>query len=80
MIEVRGLTKRYGGVQAFAPALPGGFGDRVSKFWPPIAGGRNSTAVRDPELLGPWAGLGVMAGCVAALPVAAFVVFRKRDA
>ncbi|MGW6459976.1 ABC transporter permease [Streptomyces sp. NPDC055078] len=67
-------------VQAFAPALPGGVGDWVSKYWPPMAGGQIITAVRDPELLGPWAGLGVMAGCVAALLAAAFVVFRKRDA
>ncbi|WP_234381387.1 MULTISPECIES: ABC transporter permease [unclassified Streptomyces] len=67
-------------VQAFAPALPGALGDWVSKFWPPIAGGRIITAVRDPEALGPWAGLGVMAGCVAALLAVAFVVFRRRDA
>lgn len=67
-------------VQAFAPALPGGVGDWVSTYWPPMAGGQIITSVQDPELLGPWAGLGVMAGCVAALMTAAFVVFRKRDA
>ena len=67
-------------VQAFAPALPGALGDWVAKFWPPIAGGQIITAVRDPEVLGPWAGLGVMGGCVAALLAVAFVVFRKRDA
>ncbi|MCC4314101.1 ABC transporter permease [Streptomyces malaysiensis] len=67
-------------VQAFAPALPGVVGDWVSKFWPPIAGGRIITAFRDPELLSPWAGLAVMAGCVAALLAAAFIVFRERDA
>lgn len=67
-------------VQAFAPALPGRAGDVVAKFWPPIAGGQIITAVRDPEALAPWAGLGVMAGCVAALLAAAFAVFRTRDA
>ncbi|MDQ0775555.1 ABC-2 type transport system permease protein [Streptomyces aurantiacus] len=67
-------------VQAFAPALPGGVGDWVSKYWPPIAGGQVVTSYRDPALLSPWAGLGVMAGCVAALMAAAFVVFHKRDA
>ncbi|WP_405900726.1 ABC transporter permease [Streptomyces sp. NBC_00727] len=67
-------------VQAFAPALPGGVGDWVSKYWPPIAGGQIITSIQDPGLLGPWAGLGVMAGSVAALMAAAFVVFRKRDA
>ncbi|MFJ3442457.1 ABC transporter permease [Streptomyces sp. NPDC086081] len=67
-------------VQAFAPALPGRMGDWVSTYWPPIAGGRIVTGVRDPDLLGPWAGLGVMAGCVTLLTAAAFVVFRGRDA
>ncbi|MGC5038929.1 ABC transporter permease [Streptomyces sp. DT190] len=67
-------------VQAFAPALPGGMSDWVSTYWPPIAGGQIVTSVRDPELLGPWAGLGVMAGCVTLLTAAAFVVFRRRDA
>ncbi|WP_330280962.1 ABC transporter permease [Streptomyces sp. NBC_00588] len=67
-------------VQAFAPALPGGLGDWVSKYWPPIAGGQIITAVQDPELLKPGARLGVMAGCVLVLLAAAFVVFRRRDA
>ena len=67
-------------VQAFAPALPGGIDDWVSKYWPPIAGGQIITSVQDPGLLEPWAGLGVMAGCVAVLLAAAFIVFRKRDA
>ncbi|MFJ8787909.1 ABC transporter permease [Streptomyces sp. NPDC102462] len=67
-------------VQAFAPALPGAVGDWVSTYWPPIAGGQIITGYRDPALLGPWAGLGVMAGCVAVLMAAAFVVFRRRDA
>ncbi|MFE7438963.1 ABC transporter permease [Streptomyces chartreusis] len=67
-------------VQAFAPALPGGVGDWVSKYWPSIAGGQIITSYQDPALLSPWAGLGVMAGCVVALMAAAFIVFRKRDA
>lgn len=67
-------------VQAFAPALPGGVGDWMVKYWPPIAGGQIVTSYRDPALLGPWAGLAVMAGCVVALLTAAFVVFHKRDA
>ncbi|SED33533.1 ABC transporter permease [Streptomyces melanosporofaciens] len=67
-------------VQAFAPALPGALGDRVAKYWPPLAGGQIITGYRDPALLAPWSGLAVMAGCVAALLTAAFIVFRKRDA
>jgi hypothetical protein len=33
----------------------------------------------DPNLLSPWAGLGVMAGSTAALLASAFAAFRKRD-
>ncbi|MEU1946624.1 hypothetical protein ABZ554_30360 [Streptomyces sp. NPDC020125] len=67
-------------VQAFAPALPGALGDWVAKYWPPLAGGQIVTGHRDPALLAPWPGLAVMAGCVAVLLTAAFIVFRKRDA
>jgi ABC-2 type transport system permease protein len=67
-------------VQAFAPALPGTVGDWVSKYWPSMAGGQIITGYRDPELLGPWAGLVPMAATVALLLTAAFVVFRTRDA
>ncbi|WLW50342.1 ABC transporter permease [Streptomyces sp. YU58] len=67
-------------VQAFAPALPGGLGDWVSTYWPPIAGGQIITSHQDPDLLTPWAGVGVMVGSVAVLTAAAFIVFRKRDA
>jgi len=67
-------------VQAFAPALPGAFGDWMTKYWPPMAGGQIITGHRDPALLGPWSGLAVMAACVAALLAVAFVVFRERDA
>jgi hypothetical protein len=67
-------------VQAFAPALPGALGDQVMKYWPSIAGGQVITGYRDPALLGPWSGLGVMAACVAVLMTAAFIVFRTRDA
>jgi ABC-2 type transport system permease protein len=67
-------------VQAFAPALPGGFGDWMMKYWPSVAGGQIITGYRDPDLLGPWSGLAVLAACVCALMAAAFVVFRERDA
>ncbi|MFE0417222.1 ABC transporter permease [Streptomyces tendae] len=67
-------------VQPFAPALPGGLGDWVTTYWPPIAGGQIITSYQDPDLLTPWAGLGVMAGCVAVMMGAAHAVFRKRDA
>jgi ABC-2 type transport system permease protein len=67
-------------VMAFAPALPGTVGDWVSKYWPTMAGGQIITGYRDPALLGPWAGLSVMAASVAVLLTAGFLVFSKRDA
>ncbi|MER7175481.1 ABC transporter permease [Streptomyces mesophilus] len=67
-------------VPAFGPALPGPLADWTATYWPPSAGGQIVTAYRDPELLGPWPGLAVMAGCVAVLLVAAFLTFRRRDA
>ncbi|MDV6287176.1 hypothetical protein R2F25_00880 [Streptomyces sp. UP1A-1] len=42
--------------------------------------GQIITAYQDPDLLTPWAGLCVMAGCVAVMMGAAHAVFRKRDA
>ncbi|TDB88452.1 ABC transporter permease [Actinomadura sp. KC216] len=65
---------------AFGPALPGRLSDWTAKYWPPSAGGQITTGYRDPALLDPWPGLGVMAGCVAVLLTIAFVTFRKRDA
>ena len=65
---------------AFGPALPGPLADWAGKYWPPTAGGQIMTGYRDPALLDPWPGLGVLAGCVAVLLTAAFLTFRRRDA
>ncbi|MEU4979618.1 ABC transporter permease [Streptomyces sp. NPDC021969] len=67
-------------VPALAPALPGALADWVAKYWPPSAGGQIVTGYHDPDLLGPWPGFTVMAGCVAVLLGAAFLTFRRRDA
>ncbi|WP_055693265.1 ABC transporter permease [Streptomyces prasinopilosus] len=67
-------------VPALAPALPGPLADGTAKYWPPSAGGRILTGYRDPDLLTPWPGLAVMAGCVVLLLTAAFLTFRGRDA
>ncbi len=65
---------------AFGPALPGRLADWAAKYWPPTAGGQIMTGYRDPALLEPWPGLGMLAGCVAVLLTAAFLTFRTRDA
>ncbi|SDK15226.1 ABC transporter permease [Streptomyces indicus] len=67
-------------VPAFGPALPGPLADWAAVYWPPTAGGQIVTGYRDPALLDPWPGLGVLALCVAVLLTAAFLTFRRRDA
>ena len=67
-------------VPALAPALPGSLAGWVAEYWPPSAGGQIVTGYRDPDLLGPWPGFSVMAGCVVILLAAALFTFRRRDA
>lgn len=54
--------------------------DWAARYWPPTAGGQIITGYRDPDLLGPWSGLAVLAAAVAVLLAAAFVIFQRRDA
>lgn len=58
------LTKRFGHVAAVDGLT---FAVRIFATRP------------DPELLGPWAGLGVMTGSAGALPASASAGFRRRD-
>jgi ABC-2 type transport system permease protein len=67
-------------VPAFGQGLPGGWGERLVRWWPTTAGSRVMTVKSDPDLLGPWAGYGVLCVAVAATLVAAFAVLRARDA
>ncbi|GAA4472165.1 ABC transporter permease subunit [Phytohabitans houttuyneae] len=67
-------------VPAFGQGLPGGWGERLVRWWPTTAGSRVMTVKPDPDLLGPWAGYGVLCVAVAGTLVAAFVVLRARDA
>lgn len=66
-------------VPGIAPGLPAGLADAFARYWPTEAGARVLTARPDPDLLGPWSGLGVMAGPTAAVLVAALVAFHERD-
>lgn len=48
-------------------------------FWPSIGGAAVMSTVPDPDYPHPWLNLGVMCLGVAAVLVAAFVLFRRRD-
>ena len=61
--------------------LPGEWGEWVAKLLPGNAGSGVGTPVPfNPELLAPWTGFTVFAAEVAALLLAGWLVFRRRDA
>jgi ABC-2 type transport system permease protein len=61
--------------------LPGSWGEWIAKLLPGNAGGGIATPVSfNPLLLGPWTGFAVFAAETAVLLIAAYVVFRRRDA
>ncbi len=66
-------------VPGIGPAFPEPLPDLLTKYWLTEAGASIFATRPDPELLSPWAGLGVMAGSTTALLASAFAVFRKRD-
>jgi ABC-type multidrug transport system ATPase subunit len=66
-------------VPGIGPVFPQPLPDLLTKYWLTEAGASIFVTRPDPELLSPWAGLGVMAGSTAALLASAFAVFRKRD-
>jgi ABC-2 type transport system permease protein len=66
-------------VPGIGPAFPKPLPDLLTKYWLTEAGASIFATRPDPKLLGPWAGLGVMAGSTAAVLGAALAVFRKRD-
>lgn len=67
-------------VPAFGQGLPGGWGERLIKYWPSTAGARVMTVKSDPDMLTPWVGYGVLCATVVGALVAAFAVLRARDA
>jgi ABC-2 type transport system permease protein len=61
--------------------LPGTWGEWTAKLLPGNAGSGVATPVSfNPELLSPWTGFAVFCAEVAALLLAGFLVFRRRDA
>ena len=65
---------------ALGPALPSAVAGWIAKWWPSMAGLRVVTVARDPSVLAPWAGFGVLAAFGAVVLAAAFLVFARRDA
>ncbi|MEO3892097.1 ABC transporter permease [Nonomuraea sp. B5E05] len=60
--------------------LPDGVGAWVQTYWPIQAGLQITTTVQNAERMLPWPGFGVMAAFTAVLLIAAFALFRSRDA
>ncbi|MGK5683481.1 ABC transporter permease [Actinoplanes sp. URMC 104] len=70
------------GIVFLVPALAGLFPSwlrGVLHYWPTIGGSAVLGTVPDPEFPHPWLNLGGMCLGIAAVLVAAFVVFRRRD-
>jgi ABC-2 type transport system permease protein len=66
-------------IPVLSGALPESVQDVLRLWWPSAAGSRIMTTVPDPDLLGPWAGLGVLCAFVALMLAIAFALFRSRD-
>jgi ABC-2 type transport system ATP-binding protein len=64
---------------AIIPLLPEPLPAHLLKYWPTEAGARILTTHPDPDLLGPWAGLAVMAGTAGVALTAGRAAFRRRD-
>ncbi|MEV0383412.1 ABC transporter permease [Nonomuraea sp. NPDC050643] len=60
--------------------LPEAAGEALMTYWPIAAGLQVATTVQNPDRLGPWPGLCVMAACTAVLLAVAFALFSSRDA
>ena len=70
------------GIVFLVPAVAGIFPswlEGLFKFWPTLGGSSALATVPDPDFPHPWLNLGGMGLGVAAVLVAAFVAFRRRD-
>ncbi|GAA4392446.1 ATP-binding cassette domain-containing protein [Tsukamurella soli] len=66
-------------VPGIGPAFPEPLPALLTKYWLTEAGASIFVTRPDPEVLGPWAGLGVMTGSTAAVFGSALAAFRRRD-
>lgn len=60
--------------------MPAAVGEWVTVYWPISAGLQVTTTVHHADRLAPWTGFGLMTAFTAGLLLAAFAVFRSRDA
>ncbi|WP_189164547.1 ABC transporter permease [Sphaerisporangium melleum] len=67
-------------IPAMAPTFPAWLASFVVKYWPAQAGGRLVSVREQSGLLAPWTGYAVFCGYVAVALLAAFAIFRRRDA
>jgi ABC-type transport system involved in multi-copper enzyme maturation permease subunit len=80
---VRSTAGAFGAVVAatlLVPLLSGGLPDWFARWWPTMAGLQATRVIPEPGMLSAWAGMGLLYAVVAALLVAAYLVFRSRDA
>ena len=68
------------GATLIAPLVSGVLPAWFAKWWPTMAGAQIFRTVHDPGALTGWQGLAVLWATVAALLLAAYAVFRRRDA
>jgi ABC-2 type transport system ATP-binding protein len=66
-------------IPAFSPAFPRPLPQLIRKYWPTQAGAQVMTLYRDPTLMSPWAGLGLMCAAAGGVLIAADRVFQAGD-
>lgn len=67
-------------IPVLVTVLPDDWEAPILRWWPTTAGAQVMAVVRDPAVLGPWAGYGVLLAFVVGLVGVAAVVLRRRDA
>jgi ABC-type transport system involved in multi-copper enzyme maturation permease subunit len=67
-------------VPGLFPLLPKSWNDTVGPYLPSHAGESFMAVTPDPGMLGPWAGLAVFTGYIAAALAAAAILLKRRDA
>jgi ABC-type transport system involved in multi-copper enzyme maturation permease subunit len=77
---ITGLVAMLYVLPGLVQALPSGFRDPITKFWPTIAGTNITNVVQDPKMLGPWAGMVVMLTFVGAVLAVANWRLTSKDA
>jgi ABC-type transport system involved in multi-copper enzyme maturation permease subunit len=77
---ITGLVALLYVLPGLVQALPSGFRDPITKFWPTVAGSSITNVVQDPKQLGPLAGMVVMLAFVGLVLAAANWRLNSKDA